>query len=146
MNAQTTHVLVFPKRGAAIFTNKVRIAREPVILDPNVMGWRVSIKHDIKYVAYALLVRKLFDLADVSTVPQINNKHIYPAKFPVPPLAEQSAIVSHIESLETKFDGLLSAYTRQLELLMEYRAALIHECVTGQRAVPESFKNTNPRN
>ena len=34
-------------------------------------------------------------------------------------------------------DQLFEAYARQLTLLTEYRAALIHECVTGKRPVPE---------
>ncbi len=55
----------------------------------------------------------------------------------IPPQTEQRAIVEFIKSESAKTDRLLSAYARQLELLTEYRAALIHECVTGQRAVPE---------
>ena len=55
----------------------------------------------------------------------------------VPPLAEQRDILAFIETKTEKFNSLLSAYSRQLTLLAEYRAALIHECVTGQRPVPE---------
>ncbi len=54
----------------------------------------------------------------------------------LPPVSEQRNILDFINSETPTFDRLLSAYTRQLELLTEYRAALIHECVTGQRAVP----------
>ena len=69
-------------------------------------------------------------------------------RFPIiiPPEKEQLQIIAFIEKETAKLGGLLSAYTRQLELLTEYRAALIHECVTGQRAVPESFTIINPRN
>ena len=56
--------------------------------------------------------------------------------FALPPLREQTEIVEHISNELPKLDALHSAYTHQLELLTEYRAALIHECVTGQRAVP----------
>lgn len=66
---------------------------------------------------------------------------LYPHAFfeirsPIPSLAEQKAIVAHVETVTGQTEALLSAYTRQLELLTEYRAALIHECVTGQHAVP----------
>jgi type I restriction enzyme S subunit len=54
----------------------------------------------------------------------------------VPPIKEQVDAVESIRAQDARFDRLQSAYTRQLELLTEYRAALIHECVTGQRAVP----------
>lgn len=55
----------------------------------------------------------------------------------LPPLHEQEQIVEHIKVDGNKLNGLVDSYTRQLTLLAEYRAALIHECVTGQREVPE---------
>lgn len=51
----------------------------------------------------------------------------------VPPVDEQRRILAFIEIETAKLDALQSRYARQLELLSEYRAALIHECVTGQR-------------
>ena len=51
----------------------------------------------------------------------------------LPPLDEQNEILSFIQRESEKTQRLLSAYSRQLDLLAEYRAALIHECVTGQR-------------
>lgn len=56
--------------------------------------------------------------------------------LPVPPLHEQQKIVRFIEQERIKFNTLHTYYARQLELLTEYRIALIHECVTGQRALP----------
>lgn len=53
----------------------------------------------------------------------------------LPPRAEQIEILDFIQKESAKIDRILSTYTRQIELLTEYRAALIHECVTGQRAV-----------
>ncbi len=125
-------IVVFPKRGAAIFTNKVRIACGAVMLDPNVMGWRVFRQNDTRYVALALWVRKLTDLADVSSVPQINNKHIYPAKFPIPPVDEQRAITAHLDRETAKLDALIAKVRTTIERLQEYRTALISAAVTGQ--------------
>jgi type I restriction enzyme S subunit len=65
----------------------------------------------------------------------VQNLARYP--FPLPPMHEQRSIVEYLDIEGVKTDRLLSAYTRQMELLTEYRAALIHECVTGQRTVPE---------
>lgn len=53
------------------------------------------------------------------------------------PDGELGDLLQEVQQIKTRFAHLLSAYARQLELLTEYRAALIHECVTGQRAVPE---------
>jgi type I restriction enzyme, S subunit len=57
--------------------------------------------------------------------------------FPVD-LSEQLDILRFIKNVKAKLDALHSAYARQLELLAEYRAALIHECVTGQRRVGDT--------
>jgi type I restriction enzyme S subunit len=54
---------------------------------------------------------------------------------PLPSLDEQQEILDFILIQCSKIDSTISAYARQLTLLTEYRAALIHECVTGQREV-----------
>ena len=74
--------------------------------------------------------------ANHSTLPIFNQTQTRSFPVAVPPSPEQVKIVEFIQQEETRVDRLLSAYTRQLELLTEYRAALIHEYVTGQRAVP----------
>jgi len=56
--------------------------------------------------------------------------------LPVPSFSEQQDIVRHVEKESERWEALRRSYERQLDLLTEYRAALIHECVTGQRAVP----------
>jgi type I restriction enzyme S subunit len=62
-------------------------------------------------------------------------------RFPVtiPPMIEQEEITLFIKNGTSKLDSLHAAYTRQINLLTEYRKALIHECVTGQRSVPETI-------
>jgi type I restriction enzyme S subunit len=124
--------IVFPKRGAAIFTNKVNIVERPSLIDPNLMGWEIDDKALPKFIAYTLKSRKLYELADVSTVPQINNKHIEPERFPVPPLDEQREIVDFIDSTTAKFDTLTAEAQRAIDLLQERRTALISAAVTGK--------------
>ncbi len=65
----------------------------------------------------------------------LNTSILARTKVPIPPLVEQEAILAHIQRETAKLDGLHRSYTRQLALLAEYRASLIHECVTGQRKV-----------
>jgi type I restriction enzyme, S subunit len=62
--------------------------------------------------------------------------------LPVPPLYEQSAIVTHIASETAKIDALRSATERTIALLKERRAALIAAAVTGKIAVPRENKTT----
>ena len=127
-----TGYVVFPKRGAAIFSNKVNIVDRPSLIDPNLMGWQIGSKATTRFVAYVLKCRKLDELADVSTVPQINNKHIAPERFPIPPLGEQRAIVACLDSETAKLDTLTAQAQRAIDLLQERRTALISAAVTGQ--------------
>jgi type I restriction enzyme, S subunit len=55
----------------------------------------------------------------------------------IPPIDEQKIILDSIKARCFQNDQLFEAYARQLTLLTEYRAALIHECVTGQRPLPD---------
>ncbi len=127
-----TRFIVFPKRGAAIGLNRVNVVTGPAMLDPNLMGWMPKDGMSLDYLAFALKARCLVSLADVSTIPQLNNKHIDPAPFPVPPAREQIAIseglhrqLADIDTLQDNADGLRA-------VLAERRTALITAAVTGQ--------------
>ena len=124
--------VVFPKRGAAIFLNKVNVVEVSALLDPNLMGWEMETGNNAYYFANVLKCRGLSELADVSTVPQINNKHISPEKFPVPPFAEQNDIVAFLDTEITRFDQLVAEAEQGVSLLQERRSALISAAVTGK--------------
>ena len=127
-----TGYIVFPKRGAAIFLNKVNIVDRPSLIDPNLMGWEIGKNAIREFFAYALKSRKLDELADVSTVPQINNKHIAPERFPVPPVTEQRDIVTFLQAETGEIDSLTAEARSAITLLQERRTALISAAVTGQ--------------
>ena len=76
-----------------------------------------------------------------STMDNLNTGILSRTGLPLPPLCEQNEILIFIDEQRAKFDTLHDSYTRQLSLLTEYRAALIHECVTGQRSVPEAGRS-----
>lgn len=68
---------------------------------------------------------------------------LYPEGFfetfwPVPPLDEQEAIVTHIAAERAKIDKLATATERSITLLKERRSALIAAAVTGQIDIPEA--------
>ena len=52
--------------------------------------------------------------------------------FPVPPIQEQMAIASYIEAENTRIDLIVTGTNKSVELLKEYRSALITSAVTGQ--------------
>jgi len=98
--------LAFPKRGAAIFGNKVNIIKAESLIDPNLMGWLISDNSVPAFYAYTLKSKKLEEIADVSTVPQINKKHIAQEFWPCPPLTEQLEIVVFLDDQAAMFDSL----------------------------------------
>ncbi len=103
------------------------------------MGWEIGDLAIISFIGYALKSRKLDELADVSTVPQINNKHIDPERFPVPPLEEQRKIVAFLDRETAKLDTLTAEAQRAIILLQERRTALISAAVTGKIDVREAL-------
>jgi type I restriction enzyme, S subunit len=60
---------------------------------------------------------------------------LYEIWFPVPPLAEQRAIVAHIATETAKLDALRASAERTIRLLKERRSALISAAVTGKIAI-----------
>ena len=96
--------IVFPKRGAAIMTNKIRIASRPCQLDTNLMA--LSIKNaadvDYRFVFYYIERCNLSKIADTSTIPQINNIHINPLRIVLPTINEQSKISRFISVLDER--------------------------------------------
>ncbi|MGR5387980.1 restriction endonuclease subunit S [Vibrio crassostreae] len=93
--------VIFPKRGAAIMTNKVRITTEECHVDTNIMA--LSIKDDkllsAEFLYYFLYFKKLYKIADTSQIPQINNVHINPYPIHLPPLSTQNEFVSKVNNL-----------------------------------------------
>lgn len=141
---QPKDFLVFPKRGAAIFTNKVAIAPADSAIDPNLMGWVIFDGYEPEYFMWVLKTRTLDNLADVSTVPQINNKHVYPEHFPVPPTEEQKEIVEEIRRVRSLSSVITERNQASIDRLKEYRSALITAAVTGQIDVATYAKSGTP--
>lgn len=96
--------VIFPKRGASIFTNKIAIMDCDGYFDTNIMGLIANSKVSNEYLYYYLLNMRLDRVADTSSVPQINNKHINPIKIALPALREQGVIVQILSSLDTQIE------------------------------------------
>jgi type I restriction enzyme, S subunit len=90
------------------------------------------------YILQCETVRRFLEgEATGTTILNLSLESIRNLWIPFPDIDEQREIVSHIKRHTAKLDALFKAYERQLALLMEYRAALIHQCVTGERTVHE---------
>lgn len=90
--------IVFPKRGAAIATNKKRLTTRASLLDPNLMG----IEPDAAVARPVFLYHWFcqFDLATItngSTVPQLNKGDLTPLSVFLPPLELQLGFEQRVE-------------------------------------------------
>ena len=120
--------IVFPKRGGAIFTNKKRITRQPLLADLNLMS-----VHPLGCFEYVYLWFDSFKLSTIqsgSNIPQINNQDLEPLYIPLPPEKEQTRIVCTVSKLldiidilsircSNLFDKINIAKSKILELAMQ---------------------------
>ena len=92
--------VVFPKRGASIFLNKIGILVHPAALDPNLMALEPRAeKVSAEYLMWFYKGIGLWRFADTTSVPQLNHKHLNPVPVPVPSIEEQGEICSRISLL-----------------------------------------------
>lgn len=109
-------MVVFPKRGASIFTNKVAILDADGYFDTNTMGLACGSKLNNEYLYYQLKFIGLEKFADTTAVPQINNKHINPLVIPIPIIEEQEKIVSILSSVDEQIDNVDELIKKNKEL------------------------------
>ena len=121
-------IILVPKRGGAIYTNKVRIEKEACLFDSNIMG--LTTNNNVRFMAYVLYGRGLSDIGDVTTIPQINKKHIDVLKIPVPSINEQEVIVEYLDTKCSEIDATAEDIQKEISLLEDYKKSVITEAVT----------------
>ncbi len=121
--------VIFPKRGAAIMNNKVRITDVPMYLDTNMMALTPKKSVFYEYLYYTLIKEELHKIADTSTIPQINNKHILPYRFKLPPLPEQRKIAKILST----WDKAISTTEKLIETSKQQKKALMQQLLTGNK-------------
>lgn len=122
--------VIFPKRGAAILNNKVRIAQKSILMDSNMMAITANeFFLDSEYLYYSIINEQLYKIADTSTIPQINNKHIIPYRFRLPILKEQHRIVSVL----SLWDTAIAKQTQLIEKLTLRKRGLMQQLLTGKK-------------
>lgn len=92
--------VIFPKRGAAIATNKKRITSLPICADLNIMSVFPKKELTSEYLYSYFLNIDLSALYNGSSVPQINNKDISPLVISVPPLKLQKDYSEFVNQID----------------------------------------------
>lgn len=124
--------IIFPKRGAAIATNKKRIARTWTVFDPNVIG---VVAHEGLHQRLLFHWFQAFDLRTITEpgpTPQLNKKNLVPLLVPVPPaVEEQQEIVEVLDALDHK----IALHRRKREVIDQLFRSLLHKLMIGEMAV-----------
>ncbi|SFG22577.1 type I restriction enzyme, S subunit [Salegentibacter agarivorans] len=116
--------ILFPKRGAAILNNKIRISSVPLLMDSNMMALKCDdSKLYYEFLYYKIIKEKLYRIADTSTIPQLNNKHIIPYNLFIPTLVEQQKIAKFLTAIDTRIHNL----EKKKDLLEQYKRGVIQK-------------------
>lgn len=89
---------------------------------------------DGAYLSFCLRSPRFIDVVNESTygtkMPRANWQYIRRLQIPLPPRNVQAAIASFLRSRTYEIDGVIADCEREIELLQEYRKAVISEAVT----------------
>lgn len=70
-----------------------------------------------------------------TALPSMTQTSLYGVKLPIPPLEEQKQIVSHIKTETATIDTAIAKAEREIELIKEYKEAMISEAVMGTKKI-----------
>jgi type I restriction enzyme S subunit len=123
--------IVFPKRGGAIATNRKRLSLVPIVCDSNLMAMKVFLAETRAFLQLWFNGFDLWKLNSGTSVPQINNKDLYPLLVPLPPLGEQHRIVAKVDELMAVCDRLESQLTTARTESRRLLEAVLHEALAS---------------
>jgi type I restriction enzyme S subunit len=128
-NTVKANSIVFPKRGASIFQNKIRLFKRDSFLDTNLMALTIFDKFNYSYLFYYITFNKLDNIADTTSIPQINNKHINPYIIYIPPIIEeQKAIAQILSDMDEEIEQLESKKAKHQQV----KQGMMQELLTGK--------------
>jgi type I restriction enzyme, S subunit len=126
--------IIFPKRGAAIATNKKRLSTTWTVFDPNVIGVISGNEVDQEYLFQWFQTFDLRTITEPGPTPQLNKKNLEPLIIPVPPtLGEQREVVATLKAVDRKID----LHRRKQTVLDELFRSLLHKLMTGEIRVTD---------
>jgi type I restriction enzyme S subunit len=123
------NTVVFPKRGAAIATNKKRLTTTWTVLDPNLIGLRTKNSLAAEFLFNWAQTFDLRKITDPGPTPQLNKKDLVPVLIPLPSnIDEQREIAAAISCVDSK----LRCHQRKYASLTDLFRTLLHQLMTAQ--------------
>lgn len=126
--------IVFPKRGAAIATNKKRLAETWSVFDPNVIGVVPNDTIDARFLFHWFQSFDLRTITEPGPTPQLNKKHLDPLPIPVPPTtAEQTEVATILDAVDRK----IALHRKKRAMLEELFQSLLHKLMSREIRVAD---------
>ena len=125
--------VVYAKIGAALLLNRRRITSKPACIDNNMSAY-IPDKNltTMRWALYALSLLDFSIYVNPGAIPSLSEGDQADLPIPLPPIAEQRAIAAYLDDKTQRIDALSSKTATAIELLAEYRTALVTAAVTGQ--------------
>ena len=94
------------------------------------------------WILYSEVFKTFYDFnKSGSTIQHLYQNVFNEFKYPLPPMKEQTEIINHINIKTKELDLVISKTKQEIELLKEYKTALISEVVTGKVDVRNEISN-----
>lgn len=94
---------------------------------------------DIRYIQYyefSLVKKGYVDyVCNKATIPHFTKDKLSSMPIPLPPLSEQQAIATYLDSKCTDIDRLIAVKQQKIEKLKDYKKSVIYEAVTGKTII-----------
>jgi type I restriction enzyme S subunit len=133
-NSENTEIII-GRVGAKC--GNVRLVSGAKWISDNALVANLISKVDINFLTIQMQNMDLNKMANQNAQPLITGTMVKEKEAIFPPLKEQQSIVNHIETECARIDAKKSKTENLIELLTEYRTALISEVVTGKIKVIE---------
>jgi len=122
--------VIFPKRGATIFLNKVGQLRKAAALDPNLMALVPKESRCVSgYLYWVIKLIRLHRVSETTSLPQLNHKHLMPLWVPSPSLDKQRQIAGLLEDMREQRNKVAEHMAKSVEIkkqLMEKYIGVAH--------------------
>lgn len=122
--------VIFPKRGATIFLNKVGQLRKAAALDPNLMALVPKGNKCVSgYLYWVIKLIRLHRISETTSLPQLNHKHLMPLWLPIPSIEKQKQIIGLLDSMRERRNNVRTHIVKCVEMkkqLMEEYIGAAH--------------------
>lgn len=138
--------VLFVKTGSTYGkVSMVENLQEPATINPQILVFK-KIKTNPMFFFHQLRSKLIQAHVKTSviggTIPTISQEKIGNYYFLLPNKVEQGLIIEHITNETKIIDELITKYQKQIDLMQEYRTALISQAVTGKIDVRDWKPNT----